>query len=253
MKNAENRPDPVGRTGAPPAAVPAAAAPAAAPGAPAASWWRGRRELLMVAVLVVLGALLLIGTFTMNVLGDSLPGPQFFPVIVGVLTLLAALALAVDVIRNPESPRDAEEEGFRGDFSADMLHDISGLPGPGEAGAPTAVTAAVKVDDVKAAIDAADRTDEERAAAAAAAKNPASDLRTLGLVLLSLIVFVTILRYIGWVISAAALFWVISRLLGSKRPILDIGIALLTSSVIQLIFGGLLGLSLPALLSGGSL
>lgn len=258
MMTTENRPDPVGGDGTTPGsdAPRTAATRTASTSASPTSWWRGRRELLMVAVLVALGALLLIGTTTMNVLGDSLPGPQFFPVIVGVLTLLTALALAVDVVRTPESPRDTEateEEDFRGDFSADMLHDISGLPGPGEAGAPTAITAAVKVDDVKAAIDEADRTDEEREAAAAAAKNPSSDLKTLGLVLLSLIVFVTILRYVGWVISAAALFWVVSRLLGSKRPILDIGIALLTSSVIQLIFGGLLGLSLPALLSGGSL
>lgn len=255
MMTTENRPDPVGGDGTSPGSdTPRTAATrTASTGASPTSWWRGRRELLMVAVLVALGALLLIGTTTMNVLGDSLPGPQFFPVIVGVLTLLTALALAVDVVRNPESPRDMEEEGFRGDFSAEMLHDISGLPGPGEAGAPTAIIAAVKVDDVKAAIDEADRTDEEREAAAAAAKNPSSDLKTLGLVLLSMIVFVTILRYVGWVISAAALFWVVSRLLGSKRPILDIGIALLTSSVIQLIFGGLLGLSLPALLSGGSL
>ena len=253
MMSTENRPDPVGGKSAPAPATASAPAAPDVPGAPAASWWRGRRELLMVGVLVALGALLLIGTVTMNVLGDSLPGPQFFPVIIGVLALALALALAVDVVRNPESPRDAEEEGFRGDFSADMLHDISGLPGPGEDGAPTAVTAAVKVDDIQAAIDDADRTDAERAAAAAAAKNPASDLKTLGLALLAMVVFVTVLRFVGWVIAAAALFWVISRLLGSRRPILDIGIALLVSSVVQLIFGGLLGLSLPALLSGGSL
>lgn len=54
-------------------------------------------------------------------------------------------------------------------------------------------------------------------------------------------------------LSGAALFWCVARLLGSRRPLLDIGIALLVSSVVQLIFGGLLGLSLPALLSGGSL
>lgn len=249
MMSTEDRPELHGEEGAP--ATTGAAGAATAPAA--ASWWRGRRELLMVGVLVALGALLLIGTFTMNVLGDSLPGPQFFPVIIGVLALALALALAVDVIRRPETPRDHEDERFRGNFSADMLHDISGLPGPGEEGAPTAVTAAVEVDDIKAAIDASDRTDAEKAAAEAAAENPASDLRTLGLALLAMVVFVTVLRYVGWVIAAAALFWVISRLLGSKRPILDIGIALLVSSVVQLIFGGLLGLSLPALLSGGSL
>ncbi|MDN5688193.1 MAG: tripartite tricarboxylate transporter TctB family protein [Brachybacterium sp.] len=229
------------------------------------SWLRGRKELVMVALLAALGALLLIGSLTMNVLGDSFPGPQFVPVIVGVLVLLAAAALLVDVLRNPEAPHDDEDVQFRGDFSADMLHDISGLPDPGSPGAPTAVTGAVRTADVKAALEESDRAGSADASAstgtgtedgsaeateAAEAKNPASDLRTLGLVLAALIVFVAILPYVGWVLSAAALFWCVSRLLGSRRPIFDIGVSLLASSLIQLIFGGLLGLSLPALFGG---
>jgi putative tricarboxylic transport membrane protein len=212
-------------------------------------WLSSRKELLMVALLTLLGALLLIGSSTMAVLGDSLPGPQFVPVIVGVLVLLTAGALAIDVLRSPEAPHGVEDERFGGNFSADMLHDVSGLPEPGSPGAPTAVTGAVAVDDVTAAIDAADR----EKAGAPAAPAPRSDLRTLGLVLASTIGFVLVLEHLGWVLSAAALFWCVSRLLGSRRPILDIGIALLVSSVVQLIFGGLLGLSLPAFLSGGSL
>lgn len=213
----------------------------------AASWLRRRRELLMVAFLGALGALLLIGSRTMDVLGDTLPGPTFFPVIVGVLVLLVALALLVDIVRNPEAPRDPEDEALRGDFSAEMLHDISGLPDPGTPGAPTAITGAVDSAEVAAALDAAERE------AGTSARNPASDLKTLGLALLAMVVFVTVLPYAGWVLSAAALFWCIARLLGSRRPVLDIGIALLMSSVVQLIFGGILGLSLPAFLSGGSL
>lgn len=228
------------------------------------SWLRGRKELVMVALLAALGALLLIGSLTMNVLGDSFPGPQFVPVIVGVLVLLAAAALLVDVLRNPEAPHEDEDEQFRGDFSADMLHDISGLPDPGSPGAPTAVTGAVRTADVRAGLEESDRAetagegadadadaqDGSAEASEAAAKNPASDLRTLGLVLAALIVFVAILPYVGWVLSAAALFWCVSRLLGSRRPIFDIGVSLLASSLIQLVFGGLLGLSLPALFGG---
>lgn len=225
-------------------------------------WLRGRRELVMVALLAALGVLLLIGSLTMNVLGDSFPGPQFVPVIVGVLVLLAAAALLVDVLRNPEAPHDDEDGQFRGDFSADMLHDISGLPDPGSPGAPTAVTGAVRTADVRAGLEESDREksagagadgdaeDGTAEAAEAAVKNPASDLRTLGLVLAALIVFVAILPYVGWVLSAAALFWCVSRLLGSRRPIFDIGVSLLASSLIQLVFGGLLGLSLPALFGG---
>lgn len=224
-----------------------------------------RKELIVVVLLAAVGIVLLVGSTTMNVLGEDVIGPQFVPVILGVLLLLAAALLAVDVIRHPEQPRDLEQDEFEGNFSADMLHDISGLAEPGTPGAPTAVTGAVSSKDVAAAVaaseiptdtpsdaDAVVDADAEAAAHATAAKNPSSDLRTLGLVLLSMVGFVVILPYAGWVISAAALFWCMCRLLGSKRPFFDIGVSLLASSLIQLAFGGLLGLSLPALF-GGSL
>lgn len=224
-----------------------------------------RKELIVVVLLAAVGIVLLIGSTTMNVLGEDVIGPQFVPVVLGVLLLLAAALLAVDVIRHPEQPRDLEQDEFEGNFSADMLHDISGLAEPGTPGAPTAVTGAVSSKDVAAAVaasemptdtpsdaDAVVDADAEAAAHATAAKNPSSDLRTLGLVLLSMVGFVVILPYAGWVISAAALFWCMCRLLGSKRPFFDIGVSLLASSLIQLAFGGLLGLSLPALF-GGSL
>ena len=224
-----------------------------------------RKELIVVVLLAAVGIVLLVGSTTMNVLGEDVIGPQFVPVVLGVLLLLAAALLAVDVIRHPEQPRDLEQDEFEGNFSADMLHDISGLAEPGTPGAPTAVTGAVSSKDVAAAVaasemptdtpsdaDAVVDADAEAAAHATAAKNPSSDLRTLGLVLLSMVGFVVILPYAGWVISAAALFWCMCRLLGSKRPFFDIGVSLLASSLIQLAFGGLLGLSLPALF-GGSL
>lgn len=211
-------------------------------------WLRRRQELLMALLLAVLGIMLLVGSSTMNVLGDSLPGPTFVPIIVGVLVLLAALGLTVDVLRNPELRRDPEDEAFGGDFSADMLHDISGLAEPGSPGAPRAVTGAVDSEEVARALEAADRK-----ADGAPSPKSSSDLKTLGVTILAMVAFVTILPYAGWVLSGAALFWCVARLLGSRRPLLDIGIALLVSSVVQLIFGGLLGLSLPALLSGGSL
>lgn len=224
-----------------------------------------RKELIVVVLLAAVGIVLLVGSTTMNVLGEDVIGPQFVPVVLGVLLLLAAALLAVDVIRHPEQPRDLEQDEFEGNFSADMLHDISGLAEPGTPGAPTAVTGAVSSKDVAAAVaasemptdtpsdaDAVVDADAEVAAHATAAKNPSSDLRTLGLVLLSMVGFVVILPYAGWVISAAALFWCMCRLLGSKRPFFDIGVSLLASSLIQLAFGGLLGLSLPALF-GGSL
>ena len=50
----------------------------------------------------------------------------------------------------------------------------------------------------------------------------------------------------GWIIAAAMLFWGVSYALGSRRPVFDISVALVMSSVIQLIFGAALGLNLPA-------
>ena len=50
--------------------------------------WR-RKELVMAAILLIVGLVLLIGAQTMDVLGDSAPGPQFVPVIVGVALLAA--------------------------------------------------------------------------------------------------------------------------------------------------------------------
>jgi putative tricarboxylic transport membrane protein len=67
------------------------------------------------------------------------------------------------------------------------------------------------------------------------------------------VAFVLLLEPLGWIISAAALFWVVAYALGSRRPLFDIGVGLLFSSIIQLAFGTALGLSLPAGLAGGIL
>lgn len=208
----------------------------------------------MVAILAIVGLVLLIGAQTMNVLGDSVPGPQFVPVIVGVLMLVTAVAVGQDVIRHPEDER--AEPGTRHDVSRDLLQDLSDTDTAEfravgtldlEADGPTGGTA-----DGKAA-----PADTEAAASVAADESApsapvASDLRTTGLVLATLIGFVLILPWAGWVLSGAALFWCIARALGSRRTWMDVGIALLISSLIQLIFGGLLGLSLPVL-GGGAL
>ena len=84
---------------------------------------RRRKELIMVAILAIVGLTLLIGAQTMTVLGDSVPGPQFVPVIVGVLLLVTAVAVGQDVIRHPEDER--AEPGTRHDVSRDLLQDLS--------------------------------------------------------------------------------------------------------------------------------
>ena len=73
-----------------------------------------------------------------------------------------------------------------------------------------------------------------------------SDWRALGIVLASLVACIVLLVPAGWIIAAAVLFWGVSYALGSRRPVFDISVALVMSSLIQLIFGAALGLNLPA-------
>lgn len=192
---------------------------------------RGRSELVIVAIVAAIAATLIGGSAAMEVLGESVPGPQFVPVGLGIMLLVIAVVLAVDVFRNPE----ADEVGYapdRADFSSDMLHDLADME--------DADDTVHRVGDV--------RTQEEAVPTAFATR---SDWRTLGTVLVASVAFVALLQLIGWVFSSAALFWLICRALGSKRPVFDIWVSLLIASVIQLIFGGLLGLSLPVGIFGG--
>lgn len=206
---------------------------------------RRRKELFMVAILAIVGLTLLIGAQTMTVLGDSVPGPQFVPVIVGVLLLVTAVGVGQDVIRHPED--DRAEPGTRHDVSRDLLQDLSDTD--------TAEFKAVGTVDLESDGPTGGAADGKAGPAdtgAAPSAPVASDLRTTGFVLATLIGFVLVLPWAGWVLSGAALFWCIARALGSRSTWMDVGVALLISSIIQLIFGGLLGLSLPVL-GGGAL
>lgn len=72
-----------------------------------------------------------------------------------------------------------------------------------------------------------------------------SDWKSLGVVFGAFLTFALLLVPVGWLLSAALLFWCVSHALGSKRPLFDIGLALVFSSCIQLAFGAGLGLTLP--------
>lgn len=73
-----------------------------------------------------------------------------------------------------------------------------------------------------------------------------SDWRTTGFVLASFVLFAIILMPVGWILSGALVFWGITVGLGSTRYVANLLIGLALSSIVQLVFGGLLGLSLPA-------
>ncbi|WP_458779723.1 tripartite tricarboxylate transporter TctB family protein [Arthrobacter sp. D3-16] len=85
----------------------------------------------------------------------------------------------------------------------------------------------------------------EHVAEAAAGHRFHSDWKSLGLVFASFLAFALLLIPVGWLLSAAVLFWGVSRALGSKRPLFDLGLSLVFSSCIQLAFGAGLGLNLP--------
>lgn len=72
-----------------------------------------------------------------------------------------------------------------------------------------------------------------------------SDWRTLGIVLAAFLAFSLLLNPLGWILSAALMFWLISFALGSGRPLFDIALAAVFSSAVQVAFSAGLGLNLP--------
>ncbi|MBB1028013.1 tripartite tricarboxylate transporter TctB family protein, partial [Dietzia sp. DQ11-38-2] len=72
------------------------------------------------------------------------------------------------------------------------------------------------------------------------------DYRTTGIVIAGLVGFAILLQPVGWLITSSALFWIVSRALGSRRPVFDIAVSVIFASVIQIAFSAGLGLGLPA-------
>ncbi|ROP34649.1 tripartite tricarboxylate transporter TctB family protein [Pseudokineococcus lusitanus] len=77
-----------------------------------------------------------------------------------------------------------------------------------------------------------------------------TDWRAVGTVTAVFAVFVVALVPLGWLLSGAFLFWGVAQALGSRRRLFDAGVGLAISSVVQLVFGAVLGLGLPAGLLG---
>lgn len=184
-------------------------------------WYTGRSELIVVAGVLALATALLIGTVTMQVpSGTAFPGPQFFPTLVTVFLYGVGVALAVDVLRTSRRSHVADDPT---EISNEMLEDLGAIDDTSEIRIVSPEDAVVP-DDTRSAID----------------------WRTLGITVAGLAGFILVLPFAGWIVSAAALFWVIAWAFGSKRPLFDIGIAVILSSLVQLAFGAGLGLSLPA-------
>lgn len=180
-------------------------------------WFAGRGELWFVLLLVVAGTILLVGALNMEVLGEQRPGPQFFPIGISVMLYISAAAIFFFTVRTPTLP-DGKPHPGRGNFSATMLKDLAGAH-------------------------------EERVQRYFSKYSDKwttySDWKTVGILIAAMAVFILILNPVGWIFSATMLFFVVVRALGSKNTWVDLGIALLFASVIQLAFNEGLGLPLP--------
>jgi putative tricarboxylic transport membrane protein len=177
----------------------------------------GMAELVVPAILVGIAVFLIIGTANM-VQPPSVqrPGPTFFPGIIIALLLVMAALSTVQTLRTVRARRAGllqDEQEAHLDADGDPIEEIPPDPPPGREPWPAGAV---------------------------------TDWRAVLTVLGSLVAFMVLLRPVGWIVAAAVLFWGVAYALGSRRPIFDVSVALVMSSVIQLTFGYLLGLNLPA-------
>ncbi|WP_174546650.1 tripartite tricarboxylate transporter TctB family protein [Nocardiopsis dassonvillei] len=180
-------------------------------------------ELVVAAVLFSLSAFCAYNTVTMEVIGDSSPGPQVFPAIVAVLLCLSGVGVTARVLTR-ERRRSA--------------HSVPAAPVSDTAPTP----AEVNPIPASAAPSEPQHSEDTRV-----------DWRTLLLVVLSFVVFLAVLRPVGWILSAAALFWAVSFALGTRKHALNAAVALVFSCAVQIAFSIGLGLNLPAGVIGGLL
>lgn len=177
-------------------------------------------DLGMVALCLAIATILLVGTFTMHVRGQQVPGPTFFPLLVSGLLYVVGAVLLFLVLRVREP-----ERSLTPNVSEDMLHDLA-PSAPSVQGGATA------------AADVAPDADVEQ--------SQPLDWKTVGLVVAGVLFLVLTLEPLGWILSATVLFWVVAYAFGSRRYLFDAGLALLVASAVQLLFSAGLGLALPS-------
>ena len=175
-----------------------------------------RGVLVIAAVLVVIAGLLIYGNLTMKVANPGPFGPQAFPWIVAVICLVAAALIVIEQVRHPRTIADG--------FNLDPFSGVGVVHDPfDESVAP-----------------------QLKAEAAEDAPPEGVNWVKLGSALASMIVFTLILEPVGWLISATLLFAAMSLSLGGKKVVASLVIGLGLASVIQIVFSGMLGMTLPA-------
>jgi len=213
------------------AAEPAAATPSA----------HGLSELVVPGILVAVAIFLIIGTMNMAVPPSvQVPGPTFFPTLIICLLLLMAVLSTIQILRaQAEHRRLASLAGDQGqqEGRASGFDDVDADGDLIRSGSAHLDLDGDQVEELPPDVPPGRQPWP---------RNAFSDWRALGIVLVSLVLFIALLRPAGWIIAAALLFWGVSYALGARRPIFDASVALVMSSLIQLIFGAGLGLNLPA-------
>lgn len=177
------------------------------------TWWTGRAGLVIPAILAAFCTYLLVGVLTMEVPpGVTSPGPKFFPTLIIIAGYIIAGLLVLHYVRHPEPAEPARYSEYE------------------------------------------DVSDAARAAAEEAANvryRFFSDWVCVAWAVGGFLAFALLLNLVGWIIAGALLFWCVARAMGSKRPLLDLAVALMMSSLVYLAFGVLLGLNLPSGVLGG--
>jgi putative tricarboxylic transport membrane protein len=208
-------------------------APAARPaGEPSGE--HGLSELVVPGILVALAIFLIVGTVNMSLPPSvQTPGPTFFPIIVIVLLLLMAVLSTVQILRSRAHHR---RPAGRRHLDRGGLDDVDAT-GEGLVEGPAVDLDGDEIIEIPPDVPPGRQPWPARWF---------SDWRALLTVLGSLVAFIVLLRPAGWILAAAVLFYGVAYALGSRRPVFDLSVALVMSSIIQLIFGTALGLNLPA-------
>lgn len=207
------------------------------PGHPRPGPLAGRGGLIVPVILVLVGVFLVVGNLGMEGPGGVF-GPKAFPWIVAALCFLVAAFLVVDVIRHPERPAPV---------TAIQLGDAAPGDPAGASGAPTPDAATHR--DPAAEPDPAAESEPVVEPVGEPARERANWPCLAGTVG-GVAFFALTLEFLGWVIAATVLFWAVTTGLGSRRHVVNLVAGLGVASLIQVVFSGVLGLSLPPGLLG---
>lgn len=193
---------------------------------------RSYGELVLAALLGLVGLWMLLGRSTIQVIGETIPGPLFLPTGVGIGCLVLAAVLAADVFAKPQRLRDSTHN-TSSNVSTDLLDDLGGID-----------------EDERHISTLSDDADADLPPSAEVA-NPPTDWKTWGAVVVAFVLTIAVLPYLGWILTSSLLFFAISQVLGGKNWARDLAISFIVGSVTYFIFALGLGLNLPAGFLGG--